>query len=108
MLFRSQRFEDKLARGEKLDHAVDGPAVIKNEAISTYRKHIQPMCESRVRKQMDDNEQQLHNAVERLKYVDTCLSIYKKTIDKKAADVTVRENDQIKACKSLDSYPPAK
>ena len=59
-------------------------------------------------------EMQLHACDEseslgtQLKYVDSCLAAYHKTIDKKNADLTVRESEQVKACQSLDLYPPAR
>jgi hypothetical protein len=43
-----------------------------------------------------------------LQHADECAVIYKKTIDEKAADITTRESEQIKACQSVDLYPPRK
>jgi hypothetical protein len=43
-----------------------------------------------------------------LEFVDSCISTYHQTIDKKNADLTVRESEQVKKCQSLDLYPPAK
>jgi hypothetical protein len=36
-----------------------------------------------------------------LEHVDACVAVYRKTIDKKNADLTVRESEQVKACQSL-------
>jgi Zn ribbon nucleic-acid-binding protein len=44
----------------------------------------------------------------KVEIVDSCISTYHQTIDKKNADLTVRESEQVKACQSLDLYPPAK
>ncbi|MGA2723858.1 MAG: hypothetical protein ABSG79_15790 [Bryobacteraceae bacterium] len=44
----------------------------------------------------------------KLKHADECAAVYQKTIDEKASDVTTRETEQIKACQSIDLYPPAK
>jgi hypothetical protein len=44
----------------------------------------------------------------KLRYVDTCASVYRKTIDKKAGDMTLRDSEQVNECRSLDLYPPAK
>lgn len=44
----------------------------------------------------------------RVLHADDCLVVYTGTIDKKVADLTTRESDQIKACKSIDLYPPQK
>lgn len=43
-----------------------------------------------------------------LDHADECAAIYQKTIDEKAADITTRETDQIKACKSAGLYPPGR
>jgi hypothetical protein len=43
-----------------------------------------------------------------LEHVDECVGIYGATVDKKMSDLTVRETEQVKACKSLDVYPPTK
>lgn len=37
---------------------------------------------------------------------DKCALIYKRTASKRAADVLVKEQDAIDACKSLGQYPP--
>jgi|SRR5579871_1435215 len=55
--------------------------------------------------EMSDELDTLRN---QLKYVDLCLATYRKTIDKRNADLTVRESEQVKACQSLDLYPPPK
>lgn len=44
----------------------------------------------------------------RLQHADDCAKIYKDTVDKKVSDLTTRETDMIKACKSIGSYPPPK
>jgi hypothetical protein len=44
----------------------------------------------------------------KLRYVDICASVYRKTIDKKAGDMTLRDSEQVSECRSLDLYPPAK
>ena len=44
----------------------------------------------------------------KLDHADDCAAIYRKTIDEKAADITTREAEQIKACQSVDLYPPRK
>jgi len=44
----------------------------------------------------------------RMNSADRCASVYRDTIDKKQSDLTTREAEEIKACQSLDSYPPTK
>lgn len=48
----------------------------------------------------------LPDLAERLEYADDCMAVFRKTIDKKTSDLTVRENSQIKACMTMDLYPP--
>jgi hypothetical protein len=43
-----------------------------------------------------------------LEFVDSCIATYHQTIEKKNADLTVRETEQVKACQSLELYPPTK
>lgn len=44
----------------------------------------------------------------RLQHTDECLAVFHETIDKKTADLTVRETDAINGCKALELYPPSK
>jgi hypothetical protein len=43
---------------------------------------------------------------ERRKIRDACGLIYKNTADKKVGDVTVKEEQQVRACQALGLYPP--
>jgi hypothetical protein len=42
----------------------------------------------------------------RMNTADRCARVYRDTIDKKQSDLTTREADEIRACQSLDLYPP--
>jgi hypothetical protein len=42
----------------------------------------------------------------RMNTADQCARVYRETIAKKQSDLTTRESDQIKACQSLEMYPP--
>jgi hypothetical protein len=44
----------------------------------------------------------------KLEYADACAAVYQKTIDERAADITTRESELIKTCRSADLYPPHK
>jgi hypothetical protein len=35
-----------------------------------------------------------------------CAEVYKATIDKKISELTVREEEQVRACRTLGPYPP--
>jgi hypothetical protein len=50
----------------------------------------------------------VENLKRKVDVTDPCLKLYHDTIDKKIADLTTRELDQIQACKALDLYPPSK
>lgn len=43
----------------------------------------------------------------RMDTADGCALLYRNTIDKKTSDLTTREADLIKGCKSIENYPPA-
>jgi hypothetical protein len=51
-------------------------------------------------------EQDAKAAAERARVRAACASIYKATADKKLSDVTVKEAQQIEACRTLGMYPP--
>jgi len=38
--------------------------------------------------------------------LEKCKAVYKNTYDKRSADLTTRENDQIAACTMIGIYPP--
>lgn len=62
----------------------------------------------RLKAALDQGYPALKIAEERLKNVDSCLAIYRTTIDLKQSDLTVRQAEQVKACQSLSLYPPEK
>ncbi len=45
-------------------------------------------------------------AEERRKVRVACAAVYQATIDKKVKDLTVREEQQVRACQVLNLYPP--
>lgn len=51
-------------------------------------------------------EQEARNAEERRRLRANCTTIYQNTIDKKVKDLTVREEEQVRACQALGLYPP--
>jgi len=52
------------------------------------------------------SEEDAKAAAERAKVRAACALIYKNTIDKKINDLTVREEQQVRACQVLGLYPP--
>lgn len=55
---------------------------------------------------MDKVGEAFGEADTRLRDVDKCLTTYRATIDKKIADQTTRESEQIKVCQAEALYPP--
>ena len=51
-------------------------------------------------------EEEARNAKERRKVRAACTIIYQDTADKKLKDLTVREEQQVRACQALGLYPP--
>ena len=51
-------------------------------------------------------EQDAREAEERRKVRAACSTIYQNTADKKIKDLTVREEQQVRACQGLGLYPP--
>jgi hypothetical protein len=51
-------------------------------------------------------EQETQEAQERRKVRTACSAIYRDTADKKLRDLTVREDQQVRACQALGLYPP--
>jgi hypothetical protein len=43
---------------------------------------------------------------ERRKLRATCAAVYQNTADKRMGDLTVKEDQQVKACQALGLYPP--
>jgi hypothetical protein len=41
-----------------------------------------------------------------MKYADSCLAVYKATVDKRKSDLTTWETKAIEACQRLELYPP--
>jgi hypothetical protein len=51
-------------------------------------------------------EESARAAEERRKIRAACSAIYQSSIDKKVRDLTVREEQQVRACQASDLYPP--
>jgi hypothetical protein len=51
-------------------------------------------------------EREKEEAAERKRLEAVCRMVYRSTIDKKKSDLTVRQEQQIKACDALGMYPP--
>jgi len=56
---------------------------------------------------LDAKTEELKRWQLRLIHVDDCVKVFRKTIDKTSADLTVRDTELITGCKALDLYPPS-
>jgi hypothetical protein len=56
---------------------------------------------------LDQAKPQLDLMKARMENADSCVQVYRDTIDKKNADLTTRESQAIQSCRYLGLYPPA-
>lgn len=90
------------------DYMVDTDQLYKPEEVIGYSISI--IQES----WMDDAEQERQAAEQRAsaereqaKLRASCAAIYRRTANKKVAELTVRESKQVEACSALGLYPPS-
>ena len=55
-----------------------------------------------------EREQNVTLLKQRVEHVDGCVKVFQVTIDMKPSDLTIRQTEQVKECRSLDLYPPQK
>lgn len=74
------------------------------DALAAVRKHKEAEATARREKikAAEDAKAQGERATTRA----ACSAIYQGTIDKKVTDLTVREDQQVRACQALGLYPP--
>jgi hypothetical protein len=61
-----------------------------------------------LRKQLDVATPQLKVLQARLQHADECVQVFHETIDAKVSDLTIRQTELVKACQSMNLYPPEK
>jgi hypothetical protein len=61
----------------------------------------------RLKEQTKDAQTLVEVRATQVEHADECASVYRSTIDRKNADLTVRQTEHIASCKALDLYPPA-
>jgi hypothetical protein len=87
-------------------------AIQNKRAVEAAR--LRKAAEERKQKEVKDAaraaqlkaEEDVKAAEERRKVRVACAAIYQATIDKKVKDLTVREEQQVRACQVLNLYPP--
>jgi hypothetical protein len=91
--------------GERTDlgiqHEIDAEVQAKKDAAEAA---LQKRLAAEQKKKVA--EQEARNAEERRRLRANCIVIYENTIDKKVKDLTVREEEQVRACQALGLYPP--
>jgi hypothetical protein len=83
----------------------------KDEAEAARRKRLaaeqkKKDAELNARTAKDRAEEDAKAAEERRKIRAACTVIYRNTVDKKVKDLTVGEEQQVRACQALGLYPP--
>jgi hypothetical protein len=91
--------------GERTDlgiqHEIDAQAQAKKDAAEAA---LQKRLAAEQKKKAA--EQETRNAEERRRVRAACSGIYQNTVDKKVKDLTVGEEQQVRACQALGLYPP--
>ena len=95
------------AEQEKKDATLDEQNRVRNLRIAK-EEAIQAARSAERRRQLKKEEaaQAVRAAEERQRLRANCTAIYQNTIDKKVKDLTVREEQQVRACQVLVMYPP--
>jgi len=76
----------------------------REDAFAAERKKRQDGLAAEQRKKQADAGAKA--AEDRRKLRASCAAVYQKTIDRKITDLTVREEQQVRACQALSLYPP--
>jgi hypothetical protein len=82
----------------------DAAEAARQKRLTSQRKKKQAEVDARWAKMKAEEEAKA--ADERRKLRVACAVIYQNTIDKKIRDLTVREDQQVRACQRLGLYPP--
>ena len=97
---------------------IDGKILVSNDIpdvdFTRELKAIQAQkYREAVRQKQTEVEQKQRELAEKAKAAEqkrqltaSCSEVYKNTIDKKVRDLTVREEQQVRACQALGLYPP--
>jgi hypothetical protein len=91
----------KLVLAQNSNHRVLAPEEAKKEELEAARQ--KRLTAERNRKRA---EEEAKSAEEQRKIREACSALYQNTADKKIKDLTVREDQQVRACQALDLYPP--
>jgi hypothetical protein len=107
---KTERDAEAAAQAEEDRKSAEAQAK-KDAADAARRKRVAAEKKKRdaelsVRMAKEKAEEQAKAAEEQRKIRDRCAAIYQNTADKKLKDLTVREEQQVRACQALGLYPP--
>ena len=103
---------EALRKQREAEQAAEDAERVKNEAAEAARQ--KRLAAERRKRQAEEEaryakmraEEEAKAADERRKIRAACAVIYQNTADKKLKDLTVREEQQVRACEALGLYPP--
>jgi hypothetical protein len=106
-----QRREAEAAARAEQERIVAEAQAKKDAADEARRKRLaaeqkRKDAEAQTRYAKIKAEEDARAAEERRKIRAACTAIYKNTVDKKISDLTVGEEQQVRACQALGLYPP--
>jgi hypothetical protein len=97
-----QAEQDRIAADEQAKK--DAAEAARRKRLAAERRRKQ--AEEELRYAKAKAEQDAKEVAERRKLRAACSVLYQNTADKKIADLTVREEQQVRACQALGLYPP--
>jgi hypothetical protein len=105
----NRKFRINVATGERIDlekqRELAAEAQAKREAIEeAHQKRL--AAEQKKKNDALAAQKAAQKAEEMRKIRDNCTTIYQNTVDKKVKDLTVGEEQQVRACQALGLYPP--
>lgn len=78
----------------------------RKRALADETKRRKRLAEEEARAKRAREVREAAEAEERIRLRSACSKIYEKTADKRIADLTVREEQQVRACQALGIYSP--
>jgi hypothetical protein len=101
-----QRAQAAAARAEQERIDVEQQAKRERLAAEAEAEFAKIKAEIEAELKNEKAEQEARDAEERRKVLTACRLIYQTTADKKIRDLTVKEEQQVRACQALGLFPP--
>jgi hypothetical protein len=105
----TKKVEASLVSAENSKRRVDGMAEnARQKRLAAELKRNQAVADAEQKRKRAETDAQHAGAIaeERRKARAACAAVYQKTIDTKVKDLTVREEQQVRACQALGLYLP--